>query len=107
MLLEPLKIKEAQGTLICLKSVPIEGATALIPVPPVNDPDSTVLVSINGKVVVPMQPVGVENGGFYEALISRNALLENLGAEQAFDYTIKLPNGNSAFSDPAHYDITH
>jgi len=108
MALEPLKIKEAnEKKVISLQSVPSGGATALIPAPPVNDPDSTVLVRINGKVVVPRQPLGVENGGFYEALISRNALLENLGSEQAFDYRIYLPNGNSSTGDPEHYDITH
>lgn len=107
MALKALEIKEANGKVISLKSVPSGGATALIPVPPVTDPHDVVSVSIAGDEVVSDQPVGVEEGGFYTVLISRTKLLEHLGAEQTFDYVMYFGGVNPLPSDPTDYDITH
>ncbi|WP_192561409.1 hypothetical protein [Pseudomonas gozinkensis] len=104
---EALEMKEAIGTELSLKNVPAKGATALIPVPPLTDPDDLVELRINAKVVVPAQSPGPDIGGYYELLIPRTALLDNLGAGRTFDYIHWAGGANDQKSKPVQYDITH
>jgi len=107
MELEALEMKEAIGTVLSLKNVPAQGATALIPVPPLADPDDFVELRINAKAVGPAQSPGPDIGGYYELLIPRTALLDNLGAGRTFDYIYWAGGTNEITSKPVQYDITH
>jgi hypothetical protein len=106
MALQPLAILEADGKVIKLTSVPTEGATARIPLPPYQDPIGRIEVLIAGQVVAQQLP-GAPEGGFYKVLVPRKDLLQHTGPNKPFTYIVYDKVDNSADSESIDYDILH
>ncbi|MBV7515333.1 hypothetical protein [Pseudomonas sp. PDM25] len=106
MALEPLEIQEAVGKEIKLTNVPVQGATACIPLPPYPDPNGSIEVLIANQVVA-QQPAGEPESGFYKVLVPRSDLLNHTGVNKAFSYILYNEDGNSDYSESTKYDILH
>ncbi|MGG7648122.1 MULTISPECIES: hypothetical protein [unclassified Pseudomonas] len=106
MALERLEIQEAVGKEIKLTNVPVQGATARIPLPPFPDPNGSIEVLIADQVVA-QQPVGEPESGFYKVLVPRSGLLNHTGLNKAFSYILYNEDGNAGYSESTRYDILH
>lgn len=106
MALERLEIQEAVGKEIKLTNVPVQGATARIPLPLNPNPNSNIEVLIADQVVA-QQPVGEPESGFYKVLVPRSSLLNHTGLNKAFTYVLYAEGGNDDYSESTKYDILH
>lgn len=106
MALERLEIQEAVGKEIKLTNVPVQGATARIPLPLNPDPNGSIEVLIADQVVA-QQPVGEPESGFYKVLVPRSGLLNHTGLNKAFSYILYNEDGNADDSESTRYDILH
>jgi len=106
--LAALRIEQAVDGVIKLTDVP-NGATALIPelLHPDPHPSDQIAISISNMQIGERQPVGELIDGFYRHNISRQHLLNNLGQNREFYYTIWSRGFNPVRSDIATYSIEH
>lgn len=108
--LPQIEIKESKDRVIKLTEVPSKGATALINVDELNNPDS---IPYRVQVFLADKEVGKAAGNTpveklpLEILVPKEHLLDHVGPKGAeFKYSFNF-GGNVVWSDPVNYEIRH
>lgn len=107
-LLEPLAIKQANGTnVISLKNIP-DGATAVIPKPPIEDDDDVVVIEV-GTERTEHFFLGPIADRTYEFTIPKNMFLDFAGTNKdvPFRYICWLSGINDVASELINYRVEH
>jgi hypothetical protein len=94
-----------QATVIELKSVPIEGATVLVPAPSDYLSSDRVTLKIDDILVVERQLVEAPVGNFLSVLLPKDKLLQHLGSGKKFSYIYYHRGLNAISSEVRVFDI--